>query len=154
MIKVRQTSKGKTVFDVRVQYSGVRVSRTVSTTLTEAKRVESKLLHDLINGKFEILKKTNDPLFKQYAKDYEDSVLWQKSWRRTKQHIEQLNKFFRQKRLSSITAQDFINYRTFRLQTVSPTTANRERSCLLRMLNLAINSDNFRINKNPLKNIR
>ena len=43
-IKPRQQKNGKTVFDVRIQYGGIRVSRTVPTTITKAERVESKIL--------------------------------------------------------------------------------------------------------------
>jgi hypothetical protein len=55
-VKTRKNQEGKKVFDVRVQYGGLRVCRTVPTTMTDAKRVESRLLHELINGKYEILK--------------------------------------------------------------------------------------------------
>jgi hypothetical protein len=55
-VKARKNQEGKTVFAVRVQYCGLRVCRTIPSTMTEAKRVESRLPHELINDKYEILK--------------------------------------------------------------------------------------------------
>ena len=66
--------------------------RTVPRTFTEAKRVESRLLQDLINGKFEIPIQSKNPKFSDYAKDYIKSVPWQKSHRRTVQLVNNLVK--------------------------------------------------------------
>ncbi len=154
-IRARKQKDGKTVFDVRVQYGGMRLSRTVPTTLTAAKRVESKLLQDLIQGRFDILKKKSNPTFRQYAEEYKNSVTWQKSYRRTVTSIKNLVQFFGKKRLSEITTKDFIDYRTKRLgEGRALATINREHACLNRMLNLAIQSDEFSIKKNPLKPVK
>jgi integrase len=132
----------------------MRVSRTVPTTLTEAKRVESKLLQELIHGKFEILKKSHDPKFKEYAEEYLKTVTWQKSFSRTELSVQHLVRFFGNKRLTEITTQDFINYRIERLRSVSVATVNRERSAMLRMLNLAIKDEGSAIQKNPLTDVK
>lgn len=153
-VKVRKQKIGKTVFDVRVQYGNVRVQKTVPTTITEARRVESRILQDLIQGRFEVLQNRQDPTFKQYAKEYKESVTWQKSYKRTMVSVNHLIKAFGKKRLTQITAHDFINYRTMRLQEVGVATINREHTCLARMLNIAVNSDEFLISKNPLKGIK
>ena len=153
-VKARTKQDGKTVFDVRIQYGGMRVARTVPTTATEAKRVESKILHDLIHGKYEILRNRKNPSFNQYAQEYQKSVTWQKSYRRTTQLIAHLKNYFGSKKLTEITIQDFIDYRAMRLKQVSVATINREYSCLLRMLNLAIKNDELLINKNTLNGIR
>jgi integrase len=153
-VKERTQKTGKKVFDVRVQYNGIRISKTVPTTMTDAKRVESKILQDLIHGKFEILKKSNNPTFKQSSEEYKKSVTFQKGYRNVLTYTKHLNKFFGKKRLTEISSQDFINYRTLRLKEVSPATVNRERSFLYRVLNAAVKSDDFMINKNPIKEVR
>ena len=153
-IKKRTLSSGKKVFDVRVQYGSVRLCRTVPSTFTEAKRVESRLLQDLINGKFEILTPSKNPKLSVYAKDYIKSVQWQKSHRRTVQLANNLVKSLGRKLLTQITTQDFIDYRTLRLEKVSHATINREHACLRRMLNLAVQSEEFLIKRNPLKGLK
>jgi hypothetical protein len=153
-ITPRRLNNGKTVFDIRIQYDKNRVSRTIPTTLTEAKRVESKILQDLIHGRFEILTKTENPKLSQYAKEYIRTVQWQKSHRRTIQLVNNLVKFLGDKRLTEITTKDFIDYRTMRLEKVSHATVNREHACLRRMLNLAIQSENYTIKKSPLKGLK
>lgn len=114
-IKKRKLKNGKTVYDVRVQYGKMRLSRTVPSTMTEAKRVESRLLQDLINGRFEILKTKKNPKFKEYAEKYKKSVTWQKIYERTLISVNHLVKYFGNKRLTEIISQDFIDYRTNRL---------------------------------------
>ena len=47
-VKQRTLKNGKTVFDVRVQYGKLRVCKTVRTTMTDAKRLESKILQELL----------------------------------------------------------------------------------------------------------
>jgi integrase len=153
-IRARTRKDGKTVYDIRVQYGNLRVSRTVPTTMTEAKRVESKLLQDLIQGKYEILKTRQNPRFRDYAEEYKKIVTWQKSYKRTTQHIDHLVKYFGRMRLTEISTQEFLNYRAERLHSVSLATVNREHSCLLRMLNVAIKDDRYQINKNPLNGIK
>lgn len=73
------------------------------------------MLQDLIQGKYETFRKTENPTFSEYANRYIKSVKWQK---RTVQIVENLVKFFRKNRLTQITTQDFIDYRTMRLETV------------------------------------
>lgn len=151
----RILKNGKIVFDVRVQYGTYRVSRTVPTTKTRAKRVEDKILQDLVRGKFDILQKRENPNLKTYAESYETSISWQKSVRRTLISMDHLVKKLGHKRLSEITTQDFIDYRTQRShQGVGPATINREHACLQRMFNVAIESENYLISKNPLKPIK
>ncbi|MCH7681222.1 hypothetical protein IID10_17965 [candidate division KSB1 bacterium] len=103
----RILKNGKIVFDVRVQYGTYRVSRTVPTTKTRAKRVEDKILQDLVRGKFDILQKRENPNLKTYAESYETSISWQKSVRRTLISMDHLVKKLGHKRLSEITTQDF-----------------------------------------------
>jgi integrase len=153
-IKQRKRKDGKVVFDVRVQSGNVRISRTVSTTRTQAERVEHEIRKKLIEGQFDIKKPKDNPKFRVYAREYEKSVVWQKSYRRTGQLIRHLVDYFGEMLLSEITGQDFINYRTMRLAYVKPATVNRERACLLRMLNLAIKNEKLLINKNPLDGIK
>jgi integrase len=153
-IKQRKRKDGKSVFDVRVQSGNVRISRTISTTRTQAERVEHEIRKKLIEGQFDIKKPKDNPKFSVYAREYEKSVVWQKSYRRTRQLIRHLVDYFGERVLSEITGQDFINYRTMRLASVKPATVNRERACLLRMLNLAIKNEKLLINKNPLDGIK
>ncbi|NIV94532.1 tyrosine-type recombinase/integrase, partial [candidate division KSB1 bacterium] len=154
-VTARTLKNGKTVFDVRVQYGGLRVSRTVPSTRTEAKRVESRILQDLIRGKFDILQKTTNPKFKDYADEYKKSITWQKSYGRTITSLNHLVKCFGDKRLTDITTQQFLEYRTRRLgDGVAVATINREHACLLRMLNIAVESEDFLLHKNPLKPVK
>ena len=154
-ITKRKKADGKVVFDVRVQFNGIRVSRTVPTTFTEAKRVESKMLQDLIQGKYEILRKANDPIFQRICRAYYlQTVTWQKSFSRTELSVRHLVKFFGSKRLTFITTNDFIQYRMERMKQVSVATINREHSALLRMLNVAIKNEDYAIQKNPLRGVK
>ena len=153
-IRIRKTDNGKTVFDIRLQYDGIRISRTVRTTMTEAKRVEGKILHDLTQGNYEIFTNKQDPQFKDFADQYLKNVKWQKSYTRTETIVDNLKRFFGQKRLTEITESDFLNYRGVRLNTVSSATINRERSGLLRMLNVAVKDDAYKIRKNPISNVK
>lgn len=152
-IRARKRKNGKVVFDVRAEYGGIRVQRTVQTTITDAKRVESKLLQELISGRYEILKNRENPTFRHYAQEYIKNVTWQKSYNRTVISVNHLIRYFGRLRLTDITDQDFINYRTVRLQKIGPATVNREYTCLNRMLNIAVKSDKFQISKNPLDNV-
>jgi integrase len=153
-IKLRKLENGKTVFDVRVQYDNLRVQRTVPSTLTNAKRVESRLLQDFVNGKYDLVQNKENPKFKEYAKGYKSSVTWQKSYKNTLRCIKHLSGYFGEKRLTEITSNDFLKYRSERLEKVSPATINRERSCLLRILNIAIKDKNIVLNENPLEGIK
>ncbi len=153
-IKERKLTNGKKVFDIRVQYSNMRISRSVPTTLTDAKRVESRLLQELIHGRYDILNNKQNPKFSLYAEAYKKTVTWQKSYRCTVLNVNQLVKFFGKKRLTEITQQDFMSYRALRLKKVSMASVNREHSCLLRMINLALKNDQFLINRNPLEGIK
>ncbi|NIR47552.1 hypothetical protein GWO43_03605 [candidate division KSB1 bacterium] len=49
------------VFDVRVPYGNVRVQKTVPNTMTEAHRVESRILQELIQDRFEVLQNRREP---------------------------------------------------------------------------------------------
>jgi len=153
-IKPRKQKDGSVVYDVRVQYGQRRIQRAVPTTLTDAKRVESKMLQDLIQGRFDILQHRENPKFKDYAEYYKTTVTWQKSYRRTITSLCNLVTFFGNKRLTEITGNHFITYRAMRLKAVSPATTNREHACLLRMLNVAADGDEYQISKNPLSGIR
>ncbi len=153
-VKPRKRKDGKTVFDVRVQVGRIRVSRTVPTTMTEARRVESKILQELLAGKYEILTQKENPRFKEYAAEYLKTVTWQKSYKLTVMLVKSLAEYFGEKRLSEITTQDFLAYRGMRLGQVSHASINRAHSCLLRMLNLAIQDDRYLISRNPLQGIK
>lgn len=94
---------GKTVYDVRVQYKGIRISRRIMTTMTEAKRVEAKFRTDLIKGNYEILTDREDPTFREYAERYKKTIAWQKSYRKTLSKVDILINYFGKMRLSEIT---------------------------------------------------
>ncbi len=153
-IRARKRKSGKVVFDVRAEYSGVRLQRTVPITMTEAKRVESKMLQDLINGRFDILKNKKNPKFRDYAQEYKRNVLWQKSHNRTCESLKPLVAFFGNKMLSEITMSDFIRYRTERLEKVKKSIINREHACIKRMLNIAVQSDDYLLRKNAVSKIK
>ena len=153
-IKKRTLSTGEVVYDIRVQYGGCRIAQTVRATQTQARRVESKIILDLINGKFDILKKKLNPRFSEYAEEYKQQITWHKSYKRTIQNIDQLSSDFGSRKLTEITAQSWLNYRSERIKTVANGTLNREYSCLKRMLNVAILSDEYLIGKNPLRDIK
>jgi integrase len=153
-VKRKQRQDGKTVYEIRVQFAGQRVSKTVPTTFTEAKRIESKILQDLINGTYQIGENKKNPKFREYASEYLQSVTWQKSYTRTETSVKNLIKFFGNKRLSEVTSKDFIDYRTLRLKYVTPATTNRERSCLLRMLNIVVKSGDYLRKKNLFADVK
>jgi integrase len=153
-IKERFLKNGKKVYDVRVQYGKIRKSETVPTTYSNAKRVESKLLNELILGRFEILQKKENPTFKSYAEKYKETVQWHKSYKRTEISINHLKSYFGSKRLTEITFEDFSNYRIIRQKKVSYATINREHTCFLRMLNVAVMDDKYQIYRNPIRGLR
>ena len=138
----KKEKDGKTKFLIRIQYEGKRVSKTVRTTETQAKRVEARLLQDLIDGKYDPAKKRKDPKFREYAEHYVTLVTWQKSYKLTVLLVKNLTKYFGDKKLTEITSHDFLHYRSKRLEEVSHALINREHSALLRMLNVAIKDDN------------
>lgn len=150
----RQRNDGKVVFDVRAEYNGLRIQKTICTNYTSAKRLEARMLQDLIEGRHEILRQRKNPLFREYAEYYQQSVTWQKSYERTCRLIKHLVKFFERKCLTNMTVTDFIDYRTERLKQVKPATINREYACLKRMLNVAVMSDDYTISRNPLSEIK
>ena len=47
----RQRNDGKVVFDVRAEYNGLRIQKTICTNYTSAKRLEARMLQDLIEGR-------------------------------------------------------------------------------------------------------
>lgn len=153
-IKLRIRENGEKVYDIRVQYGGVRKSKSVQTTKSNAKRIESKMLNELMLGRFEILDNKENPTFRTYAERYRESVLWHKSHARTVISINHLKDHFGAKRLTELTLQDFINYRSKRLKKVTPATVNREHTCFLRMLNVAVSDDSYQIYKNPIKGLK
>lgn len=124
------------------------------STYTDAKILENKLLQGLIEGRYEIIKNKKNPLFKDYADEYEESVTWQKSHERTSFSIVKLKKYFGKKRLTEITVSDIISYRSERLKTVKQATINREHACLKRMLTIVVESDEYQINKNPASRVK
>ncbi len=153
-ITKRKLKNGKTVFDIRVQYRNTRVSKTEPVTKTEAKRIEARLYNELMSSIYGIRGNRKDPKFKQYAEQYKQSVIWHKAYQRTIIAVNHLIKYFGRKRLSEITSQDFIDYRTYRLKEVSEATVNREHNCMHRIMTVVVNSDEFLIPKNPLKGIK
>ena len=110
-------------------------------------------MQDLIHGRFEILKNKQNPKFAKYAVEYLKSVTWKKNYNRTITSVNHLVKYFGEKKLSEVNSQDFINCRTMLLQTVGPAPVNRENTCLFRILNIAVNSDEYLIDNYPLKSI-
>jgi len=153
-IRTRKLTSGKIAYDVEVQYNKERVKRTVRGTLTQARRVEARILNELVAGKFDLLRQKQDPKFNAYAAAYAQSITWQKSYDRTLHSLARLKQHFDDQKLSEITVQNFINYRTSRLKSVKPATVNREYACLKRMLNLAVKSDDYVIHHNPLRDIK
>ncbi len=153
-IKAKKLKGDKTAYEIRVQNNKVRIKRVVRTTLSQARRIESEILQKLISGEYESLKRKENPLFRDYAKEYLKEVHWQKSFRRTKQLVELLIGEFGNKRLTEIMTKDFLRYRARRTEIVSNATFNREHSCLQRMLNVAISDEAFLISKNSPRGIK
>ena len=153
-IRASKLTSGKIAYDVEVQYNKERVKRTVRGTLTQARRVEARILQELVAGKFDLLRQKQNPKFNVYAAAYAQSVTWQKSYDRTLHSLAHLKQHFGDQKLSEITVQNFINYRTNRLKSVKPATVNRAYACLKRMLNLAVKSDDYVIRHNPLRDIK
>lgn len=73
-IRARKLTSGKIAYDVEVQYNKERVKRTVRGTLTQARRVEARILNELVAGKFDLLRQKQDPKFNAYAAAYAQSI--------------------------------------------------------------------------------
>jgi len=153
-IKKRILSNGETVYDIRVQYGGSRIAKTVRATQTQAKRVEAKIMLDLIDGKFDILKNKLNPKFSVYAEEYKQQVTWQKTYKETIRLVKILVSVFGKNKLTEITPQVWLTYRSQRIKQVTNASINREYSCLKKMLNDAIKSDEYLIQKNPIDKVK
>ena len=123
-------------------------------TLTQARRVEARILQELVAGKFDLLRQKQDPKFNAYAAAYAQSITWQKSYDRTLHSLAHLKQHFGDQKVSEITVQTCINYRTSRLKSVKLATVNREHACFKRMLNLTVKSDDYVSHHNPLLEIK
>jgi integrase len=72
--------------------------------MTEARRVESKILQELIQGKYETLKTGKNPRFREFAEEYKKLIKWQKSYKKTLSKIIKLYVFrgLKREKLNSI----------------------------------------------------
>lgn len=154
-IRQRILKDGTTVYDVRACYKGDMAYETVRGSYTHAKRIYTRLYNELIDNRYRMPTTQNDPLFRDYAEEYKKNVTHLKDYRNVLSKIDILVAEFGKKKLSAISELDFLRFRTKRLKNgCSKATTNRDRSCLLRMLNVAVKSDSFIISKNPISNIK
>lgn len=117
----------------------------------EALNVLAEIRSKYRKGEFDPFKKAKDPRFGEFAEKF---LKWsqtnKRSFKRDEQFIENLKRWFSERRLSSIDAEDIETYKIERKaencrcgnieldRQVSNATVNREIACLKRMYNLAI----------------
>lgn len=96
------------------------------------------------------------PTFEDFAKVYltyvQDTVK-KRSWSRDELCLRHLTSFYKGRLLSDIKAQDVDDYKTSRLNEVSPATVNRELEVLRHLFNLADRWNRF-FGKNPVSRAR
>ena len=138
---VRQNPKtGEWFLDYRLP-NGTRRRETVGFSKKLAEQVMCKRRAEIAEGRFLDKRKNKSILFDDFMKEYLElhSKQNNRSWLKTDSHnLKVLKDFFGGYLLSDITPHLIEQYRQKRLQKVSPSTVNRNLSCLSCMFNKAI----------------
>lgn len=140
---IRYTVNGKE------KWESVGKSGMVTKTVAQAKLAERKRQVRL--GQLDMIGASIPTLFEfssEYLK-YVRDVIKKRSWSRDELSLKHLRAFFRNKKLSEITAKDIDDYKEVRLNEVAPATVNRELEVLRHLFNIADRWKRF-FGKNPV----
>jgi integrase len=119
-----------------------------------ARQARSVRIAEIAQGKFNIEDVKRSPALSAFCDDYIEYVKsHNKSWRRSKDIISHLTRFFGgSTKLCNIGKEQVEKYKTHRLGKVKPATINRELACLKHIFNMAIKWG--KTSENPVKGIR
>jgi len=125
-----------------------------SVSRTIAKQARSVRIAEIAQGKFKLEQIKKAPTIGSFSEDYLKYVkLHNKSWKRSKEHIDHFKKYFgANTKLSFITNTHIEGYKAHRLEEVKPSTINRELACLKHFFNMAIEWN--KAIKNPVKGVK
>ncbi|MCD6219046.1 tyrosine-type recombinase/integrase [Candidatus Calescamantes bacterium] len=145
--------KGKNWY-IDYYYQGRRIREKVGPSKSLAELALKKRKIEIAEGKFLDKRKKERIRFRDFAKEFLEvySKPNKRSWKRDEISIKHLSKFFGGKYLSEITPYDIENYKKERIQKVSPSTVNRELTCLKTIFNKAIQWE--KIDGNPVRKVR
>ncbi len=120
--------------------AGKRYIRLGGRTKEEARDAMARLRVELLEGPKGGAADVEDPLFKDFAKEYIELYAKpnKRSWERDERSIAHLEKSFGGRRLSQISLLQVERYRVARLDQVSLATVHRELACLKGILSKAI----------------
>lgn len=142
-----------------VDCNGNRVRRKISKSKTQATQVLNKVVHDVINEKYD-LPKSNDLGFLDLLKEYMEKVSkTKKSCKTDVTNCKPLVNYFHEFKIHNIKKKDIMDYIALRKQTVSKrkrplsnATVNRERALLHSIFRWAIDYGYMR--NNPVEGVK
>ena len=143
--------KGKWFIDY--YFEGRRVRESVGKNKKLAQQALAIRKAEILQGKYK-LKKKSELGFKDFINQhYLDHIKnYKRSYDRDLVHIRYLSLYLKNTYLSKITPLEIEKYRSLRLREVSPSTVNREISCLRHIFNMAIKWG--KLEHNPTKKIK
>jgi integrase len=108
-------------------------------TKSVARQVENEIKKKIKLGQFDMIQADIPTLneIKDEYLTYVRDVKKKRSWKRDEELLRPLSKLFGNKRLSDISTKDLEDFKSIRLNEVSPATVNRSLSVLRHLFNLA-----------------
>ncbi|MFC2168349.1 tyrosine-type recombinase/integrase [Acidobacteriota bacterium] len=142
--------------------NGKRYRKTIIGTKKQADQARASIESDAFNKKYRPQTINQNILFTDFAQEFIEkySKVHKNSWKTDVLHIKSLSKHFQGKTLAEISADEIESYKAMRLKVVSkvtkgnitPSTINRELTCLKTIFNKAI--DWGRMDKSPARKIK
>ena len=135
-------------------FDGKRYIRVGGRTKEEARDAMARLRVELLEGPAGGPADVEDPLFKDFAKEYLELYAkpHKRSWERDERSIKHLNGTFGGRRLSQISLLGVEKYRVERLARVALATVHRELACLKGILSKAVDWE--KLASFPLRKIK
>jgi len=121
----------------------------ITKTIAQRRLEERKRQVEL--GQFDLIG-ANIPTIAEFENDYIvyiRDIKHNRSWKSALLYINTLKKFFRDNKLSQISAKDIDEYKLHRLKDVKPASLNRELACLSHLFNYARRQNKF-FGENPV----
>jgi len=165
---LKRDDQGRWRIDFRCK--GRRIIRVIGPSKREAEAEIVRLKAEILRDPFGFGKKAPEVLFEDHAKEFLELYSKQnkRSWRSDETSLDHLKEFFKGKYLSEITAESIEKYKAKRKadpvrpnaekkpgvdpKFISPSTVNREVSCLKNVLNRAVDWE--KLDRNPAAKIK
>jgi integrase len=167
-MKISKNKNGLWRIDFRCK--GRRIIRVVGPSKREAEAEIVRLKGEILRDPYGFGKKAPEVLFEDHAKEFLELYSKQnkRSWTRDETSLDHLKEFFKGKYLSEITADQIEKYKAKRRadparpeaeekpgkdpKLISPSTINRELTCLKTCLNRAIDWE--KLDRNPAARVK